>query len=97
MQLGAGKSLNAEQFLKKMLGDRESTHLGHTWGKLVVDLGVKASNFVKAVGANHLSATLGDVTEEVEAACMHWGIPVVRIDSDSDMKRFYREIRYINQ
>jgi L-fucose isomerase-like protein len=96
MQLGAGKSLNAEHFLKKMLGDRESTHLGHTWGKLVVDLGVKASNFVKAVGANHLSATLGDVTEEVEAACMHWGIPVVRIDSDSDMKRFYREIRYIN-
>jgi L-fucose isomerase-like protein len=96
MQVGAGKALDAENFLKNMLGEKVDTHLGHTWGKVVVDLGVKASNFVKVIGANHLSATIGDVTGEVETACRLWGIPVVRIDSDDDMIRFYKEIRYKN-
>jgi L-fucose isomerase-like protein len=96
MQVGVGKALDAEHFLKKMLGEKVNTHLGQTWGKVVVDLGVKASNFVKVIGANHLSATLGDVTGGVETACRLWGIPVVRIDSDSDMNRFYKEIRYKN-
>jgi L-fucose isomerase-like protein len=96
MQVGAGKALDAEKFLTGMLGEKVSTHLGQTWGKVVVDLGVTASNFVKVIGANHLSATLGDVTGEVETACRLWGIPVVRIDSDADMERFYKEIRYKN-
>ncbi len=96
MQVGAGKALDAERFLTEMLGEKVDTHLGQTWGKVVVDLGVKASNFVKVIGANHLSATLGDVTGEVETACRLWGIPVVRLDSDPDMERFYNEIRYKN-
>jgi L-fucose isomerase len=96
MQLGTGNAYDAEDFLKKLLGERTNRHLGHTWGKVVVNLGVKANNFVKAVGANHLSATLGDVTEEVELVCRMWGIPVVRIDSDEELRRFYTEIRYRN-
>jgi L-fucose/D-arabinose isomerase len=93
MQLAAGKELDSRRFLEKMLGEKEKDHLAGTWGKVVVDLGVKAENFVKVIGANHLSATLGDVTEEVETACRLWGIPVVRLDSDQDMLRFYREVR----
>jgi L-fucose isomerase len=93
MQLGTGKELDSREFLAKMLGDREKGHLAGTWGKVIVDLGVKGENFVKVIGANHLSATLGDVTAEVEAACRLWGISVVRLDSDEEMKRFYREVR----
>jgi L-fucose isomerase len=96
MQLGAGYAYDAEDFLKKLLGERVNRHLGHTWGKVVINLGVKAHNFVKVAGANHLSATLGDVAQEVELVCRMWGIPVVRIDSDEALKRFYTEIRYRN-
>lgn len=95
MQLGAGRELDARAFLSKTLGDREPAHLAGTWGKVIVDLGVKAENFVRVIGANHLSATLGDVTAEVDTACRLWGIPVVRLDSDADMQRFYREVRSV--
>ena len=77
----------------EILGDKEKDHLAGTWGKVHVDLGVKGENFVKVIGANHLSATLGDVTAEVEAACRLWGVSVVRLDSDDEMKRFYRDVR----
>lgn len=93
MQLGTGKELDSRAFLSKTLGEREKAHLAGTWGKVTVDLGVKADNFVKVIGANHLSATLGDVTAEVETACRLWGIGVVRLDSDQDMRRFYNEVR----
>jgi L-fucose isomerase-like protein len=94
MQLGTGRAYDAEEFLGKLLGKNLKNHLGHTWGKLVVDLGVEAENFVKAVGANHLSATLGDFTREVEMVCRMWNVPVLRIDSDEELQRFYTEIRY---
>jgi L-fucose isomerase-like protein len=96
MQLGAGKAYDARTFLTKLLGKDEERHLGHTWGKVVVDLGVRANNFVKVVGANHLSATLGDFTREIELVCRMWGVPVVRIDSDEDLEKFYTDIRYRN-
>jgi L-fucose isomerase-like protein len=93
MQLGKGRELDAQEYLRRTLGDREPGHLAGTWGKVIVDLGVRGENIVKVVGANHLSATLGDVTAEVETACRLWGVPVMRLDSDADMERFYREVR----
>ena len=95
MQLGTGRELDARAFLAGTLGDREPAHLAGTWGKVIVDLGVRAATFVKVIGANHLSATLGDVTAEVETACRTWGIPVVRLDSNEAMERFYREVRTV--
>ena len=93
MQLGTGQELDARKFLQKTLGDKGKSHLAGTRGKVIVNLGVKGENFVKVIGANHLSATLGDVTAEVEATCRLWGVPVVRLDSDEEMKRFYHEVR----
>ena len=93
MQLGTGPELDARRFLAERLGDQEPAHLGGTWGKVVVNLGVKAENFVKVIGANHLHATLGDVTQEIQAACRLWGIRTVRLDRDEDMLRFYDEVR----
>ena len=46
---------------------------------------------LRSVGS--LPATLGDHTREIEAACMQWNIPVVRLDSDEDMEKFYHEVR----
>lgn len=93
LQLGVGRELDARRFLAGRLGEKERTHLAGTWGKVVVDLGVKAENFVKAIGANHLHATLGDVTAELEAASRLWGIRTVRLDRDKDLLRFYDEVR----
>ena len=93
MQVGKGKELDSRAFLDSLLGEKEKSHLAGTWGKVVVALGVKGENFVKVIGANHLSATLGNVTAEVEAACRVWNIPVVRLDSDEDMLRFYDAVR----
>ena len=93
MQAGTGRELDSKEFLTQKLGNTVRTHLGGTWGKVVVDLGVKGENFVKVIGANHLHATLGDVTEEIETACGEWNIPVIRLDSDDSMETFYREMR----
>ena len=92
-QYGHGKALDTEKFLKDRLGKNFNTHLGNTWGKVTVDLGVKAENFVSVIGANHLSATLGDVTKEIEIFCRYTGINTVRLDSDDEMESFYRTIR----
>jgi L-fucose isomerase len=93
MQYGTGRELDARSFLEKKLGDKVSAHLGGTWGKVVVDLGVRAESFVKVIGANHLHATLGDLSAEIETVCRLWGIGTVRLDSDEDMMRFYDEVR----
>jgi L-fucose isomerase-like protein len=93
MQLGKGRAPDSKRVLKEKLGERERDHLAGRWGKLIVDLGVDAENFVRVIGANHLHATLGDVTEEVRAACRQWNIPVVRLDSDDEMVRFYEDLK----
>jgi len=95
MQLGRGRALDARKILSSKYGKKISGHLGQTWGKTVIDLGVRAQNFVKVIGANHLTMTKGDFTEEIEIFCRQVDIPVVRLDSDSDMKEFYADIRYL--
>jgi hypothetical protein len=60
---------------------------------VVVDLNVNPENFVRVIGANHIHATLGDITEEIEIACRGWNIPVIRLDCDESMEKFYHDIR----
>ena len=97
MQLGKAKALDAKKVLTKKYGERIKDHLGQTWGKIVIDLGVSAKNFVKVIGANHLTATSGDFTEEIEIFCRQVDIPVLRIDSDKNMEEFYSNIRYLDK
>ena len=54
---------------------------------------MSAGNFVKVIGANHLSAALGNYTKELELFCRQTGIKPLRIDSDEQMEKFYNEIR----
>jgi len=97
MQMGTGKALDSRKVLEERLGSREKQHLAGTWGKLIVELGVDAENFVRVIGANHLHATLGDVTEELVVACRQWDIPILRLDSDEELVRFYSDIRSVGQ
>ncbi|MCG2788836.1 MAG: hypothetical protein L6405_02665 [Actinomycetia bacterium] len=93
LQFGAGKALDSKSFLEKKYGKNINNHLGQTWGKVTFSLDVKAENFVKVIGANHLSATLGNYTKEMELFCRQTGIKPLRIDSDEQMEKFYNEIR----
>jgi len=93
LQYGKGRELDTRQFLGSKLGKDFDRHLGSAWGKVTVDLGVKAENFVKAIGANHLSATLGDFTAELEIFCRYAEIEAVRLDSDTELEKFYKEVR----
>ncbi len=93
MLIGKGKALDAKDFLQKQMGEKEPLHLAGTWGKVVVDLGVRGENFVRIAGANHLHATAGDYTPEISIACGQWSIPVIRIDSDDEMENFYQKVR----
>ncbi|MBN2072517.1 MAG: hypothetical protein JW770_01055, partial [Actinobacteria bacterium] len=95
MQLGKGRGLDARKVLNLKYGENIDRHLGKAWGKVVIDLGVSARNFVKVIGANHLTVTAGDFTEEIEIFCRQVDIPVVRIDSDQEMESFYKDIRYL--
>jgi L-fucose isomerase-like protein len=93
LQFRAGKALDSKSFLEKKYGKNINNHLGQTWGKVTVSLNIKAENFVKVFGANHLSATLGNFTRELELFCRQTGIKPLRIDSDEQMEKFYNEIR----
>jgi L-fucose isomerase-like protein len=93
-QLGVGKALDALPFLSNKLGSKNlEKHLGARWGKVVINLGVKAQNFVKVIGANHLSLTSGDYSKQIEYFCRQIGIDIVRIDDDKEMLDFYNSIR----
>jgi len=95
-QLGVGKALDSRPFLSAKFGKDLENHLGQRWGKVVVDLGVSAQNFIKIVGANHLSATAGDYSKEIEYFCRQVNIDIVRIDNDSEILDFYNSSRYSN-
>lgn len=97
MQLGKGKALDAKKILSAKYGNRINDHLGKAWGKVVIDLGVNAQNFVRVIGANHLTVTKGNFTDEIEIFCRQTDIPVLRIDSDKDMEEFYNNIRYLDK
>ena len=97
MQFGKAKGLDSKKILKEKYGERIKAHLGQTWGKVVIDLGVSAKNFVRVIGANHLTATIGDFVDELNIFCRQADIPVLRIDSDNDMEEFYSSIRYLDK
>lgn len=93
-QMGVGSALDTQSFLIEKMGKNNfENHLGARWGKVVIDLGVKAGNFAKVIGANHLSVTAGDYSSQIEYFCRQAGIDIVRIDDDKSMLDFYNSVR----
>ena len=93
MQIGVGEELDSRKILNERLGKNEPAHLAGTWGVVTINLNTDKDLFVKTFGANHLSVTLGDVSKEIEAACLLWDVPVIRMDSKESMKHFYTSVR----
>ena len=89
MQLGLGESIEMDDAI------REKILWGRMWPHVAINLGpdFKASALDKIIGSNHLSATYGDFTSEIEHLCHHLDIPVVRIDDAEEMLGFLEEIR----
>ena len=84
MQLGVGEVVSMDKNIwKKILW-------GQMWPHIPISMGgdFDASLFVQAVGSNHLSATYGDVSGEVEHLCRRLDIPVVHIDDADEMLGF---------
>ena len=79
MQLGLGRVVPFDDATLERLG------FGSMWPlhKITMDSDMKL--FFDVVGANHFSATVGDVFQSVEAACYEAGIRIVRIDDDGDL------------
>ena len=79
MQLGLGRVVPFDAATLESLG------FGSMWPlhKITMDSDMKL--FFDVVGANHFSATVGDVSQSVEAACYEAGIRVVRVDDDGDL------------
>ncbi|MDI6827197.1 MAG: fucose isomerase [Armatimonadota bacterium] len=86
MQMGVGRSLEiTPEITKNILW-------GKTWPHIAVDLGVNPASLVAVVGANHLSATTGDFSIEITYACRELGIPIIRLDSDDDLRSAWHYI-----
>ena len=88
MQLGVGEVVNMDKNIwKKILW-------GQMWPHIPISMGENfdASLFVQALGSNHLSATYGDISPEIEHLCKRLDIPIVHIDDADDMLGFVEEI-----
>ena len=87
MHLGRGEQLAIEGDVEKEV---LSTY-GNSWPQHAVSLGVNPHDLVRAMGANHPCLTLGDRTLELAYACREAGLPVVRIDSEPELRRYCDE------
>ena len=88
MQLGIGESLPIEGTIK----DEIMGTFGSEFPHMALKMDVKLENFVNVVGGNHPCITLGDCIDEVKYACREFGIPVIRIDSDEEINRYYNQV-----
>jgi len=93
MQLGLARELDAKATLSKDIKNLDG-HLAGPWGKIVIDLGdINPDIFVRVIGANHLSGTLGDYIRPIKYACSYLDIDIVRLDSNEEMLNFYEKIK----
>jgi len=81
MQLGLGEAIPVGEEVQARI------MFGEMWPLHAITLPSNLALFFEAVGANHFSATPGDFTAEVAAACREAQIPVFRIDDDGDLRR----------
>jgi L-fucose isomerase-like protein len=88
MHLARGEQLEVKGDVEK---EMLSTY-GATWPQHAVSLGVNPHYLVRAMGANHPCLTTGDHTLELAYACREVGLPIVRIDSESELRHYCEEV-----
>ena len=82
MQYGRGRITEmTEEVKSKILW-------GKMWPNTPIELSAPRDLLISAAGSNHYSATVGDMTLEIEAFCRMHGIPKVRMDSETELQAF---------
>lgn len=61
---------------------------GTTWPHTAVQIKVKPDLFIKAIGTNHLSLTLGNFQDELVEISKMLDIPIVRLDNEESLQNF---------
>ena len=82
LQAGTGKIVPS-------LHDPEDSW-GATWPHTAVELKVPGDLFVKAIGTNHLSLTLGNYMEDLRFFANMISIPFIELDNEKSIKKFLR-------
>jgi L-fucose isomerase-like protein len=88
MHLACGEQLAIQGDVEKEV---HSTY-GVPWPQHAVALGVNPHYLVRAMGANHPCLTRGDHTMELAYACRELGFPIIRIDSDIELRRYCDDV-----
>jgi len=81
MQLGLGQVMKTDEKIQKKLG------FGSMWPISVLKMTVDPELFFEIIGSNHFCAILGDISSEMTFACQQAAIPIVRIDSEEELRR----------
>ncbi|MFW9924039.1 MAG: fucose isomerase [Candidatus Thorarchaeota archaeon] len=84
LQYGVGKIIN--------LGINQELSWGSTWPHTAVELKVPNELFVKAIGTNHLSLTLGNHETSLYYLSKLLDIPYVRLDDQQSIEIFLENI-----
>ena len=84
LQVGTGKLISQDKSEKKAWGT--------TWPHTAVELKVPEKMFLKAIGTNHLSLTIGNYTLEMKHISRLLGIPLIRLDDINSIESFLENI-----
>lgn len=84
MQLGLGEVVPIDKNIIKNI------RWAKMWPRTAIRLNVDSKLLLQAAGSNHYSGLPGDYTQEITYACREAGIPIVRIDSEQDMKEMLK-------
>ncbi len=80
LQFGIGKIVSIQE--------KKEIAWGTTWPHTAIQLKVAPELFIKAVGTNHLSLTMGNYQNELSKVGKLLKVPVVRLDSEDSIRNF---------
>ncbi len=80
LQFGLGKIVSIKE--------KERIAWGTTWPHTAVQLKVSPESFLKALGTNHLSLTMGDYQKELSNVGKLLDVPIVRLDDEDSIRNF---------
>ena len=80
LQYGIGKIVSIKE--------KQEFGWGTTWPHTAIEIKVKPDLFIRAIGTNHLSLTLGNFHKELIEISKMLDIPIVRLDDENSLQNF---------
>lgn len=81
-QFGVGESIEPPEGIKESVLSAECSPI------ITVKLEADTQKLLRAIGPNHISASAGDLCEEITLFCRLAGVEPIRIDSDGSLDEF---------